>query len=129
MRLSPCSIETFSCTLKALRASGCSTIPAPTPERRQQMLNRREHHACPHERRGVRAMRDPLDAGRNLKVAEVRANEDVARIGRGRSETQVDGHGSVQAESLRLNWRGKSGLFNQARLRAFRCARAEGGAR
>ena len=68
------------------------------------MLDCRENHALSHDRGRVTAMRDVFDAGGNFEIIEIRADENVARVRRGRSELQIDRHAGVQSDTAGFDW-------------------------
>src|SRR6266571_4488030 len=98
-------------------------VDSQTAQRRQQMLDRRQHHTCAHQRRGVAAIRDGLDGSRNLEAAQIGAPKNVSGVGWRRQKTNMHWHACVQANAVCFSRGTECGLFDQISRALSNCSR------
>jgi hypothetical protein len=86
------------------------------------MLDRSDHHARFHQRRGVADVRDMLRRGRNFEIVQIDAAKNVPCVGRGR--LQLDGYRGIvmKSSSTRADFGANRRLFAQAGAPFRNCA-------
>ena len=67
------------------------------------MLDRGEHDAGAHQRRGVATVRNRFDVSRNLEPAEIGSQKNVSGVGRRREKSHLDRNGCMQANAFRFH--------------------------